>query len=88
MALCGDISTDFGVNANYHIIYGFKWSKFSACEILVASYLSHEARNSLASPLMISSYFTSEEFSGYQPTVIELYDVLKSMDKFSQMQDL
>lgn len=92
MAFIGNIDTDFGKPASYHIISFYTWDKFSnLIRISVAHYADHQCRLELAAPYETRVYNVSTEENSNLFTetgtlcLAAIYDALGTMEPFIHM---
>jgi hypothetical protein len=92
MALDISINTSYGVQASYHNIARFDYSKVAGkINVLVASYADKAAREAGSQPLNGQSYSfdaTGDFLATQQNIVLYLYDKLKTTDTFKDATDV
>jgi len=79
MALIGNLDTQYGVVATYHIITSYSWRKFNFIDVEVASYASQIAREDGAAALCSQSFRLSNVPPDYEVTVNNLYTLILAL---------
>lgn len=87
MALLGNATTTYNVDATYHMIRSFNWDKFEGFSIKVFSYVDQASRMAGKEPLLDRIYSVKPDGINYNMTVSDLYLKLKLMSDFSSMID-
>lgn len=97
MALCKQLTTEFGITANYHKIslININWH-IKECEVQLDSYVSKEAREQGASPIITRRFFylssrpnieDNFDFDMEQNIVAQLYAKIKLESDFTNATD-
>jgi hypothetical protein len=77
------VDTCYGISAEYHHICGFDWRKPFNLSVIVASFLTEEARDEGKQPLVVRSFqVASEEVEGFTPTLEFAYRSLMRLPEW------
>lgn len=87
MAFIGEIELYTGVNANYHVIQLYTWSKWDNIQVVVDSYISAETRRSGKQPISRRGFeiTISENDPRMAIDLPYLYKRLSLMSPFTEM---
>ena len=91
MALCKNLTTEFGVGISYHNISLIRidW-QHKTCQFQLDSYFSQEAKEQGKLPILSSNYFYTEDaftFTMEENIVNQMYLKLKSEEDFIDATD-
>jgi len=97
MALCKTLTTEYGIDVNYHIItfININWNK-RECEFQLDSFISKDARETGKSPILSARYFYNSsradlddnfEFDVARPLTPQLYGKLKTESEWADATD-
>lgn len=83
MALIGAVSSNYGADAQYHIIKSYSWNKLETISIFVASYIDAAAKESGCEPVLYRSFSISNDPQIDNISLEFLYDKLKLISDFA-----